>query len=81
MGHQQVYFVILSAVPHRSTPMDSPNPRKHSAHPLLRQAKQVKINNDTSYHITSDLCVDAFVMNGEMEWSKYSKYICITAWV
>ena len=46
--------------------MDSPNPRKHSAQPLLRQAKQVKINNGTSYHITSDLCVDAFVMHGEM---------------
>ena len=55
--------------------MDSPNPRKHSAHPPLRQDKQVKINNGTSYHITSDLFVDAFVMHGEMEWSKYSKYV------
>ena len=55
--------------------MDSPNPRKHSAQPLLRQAKQVKINNGTLYHSTSDLFVDAFVMHGEMEWSKYSKYV------
>ena len=78
MGHQKVRHIILldmSPAPHRSTPMDSPNPRKHSAHPLLRQAKQVKINNGTSYHSTSDLFVDAFVMHGEMEWSKYSKYV------